>query len=79
MSDTTKPTKTACTTSAPTCTDAARPQSFRYTARGERVDPGGATYWISAREFAAVVDAARANPCVLNRYAFVPLARRSPR
>ena len=61
------------------CDEALAQKSFRYTARGERVDPGGGVYWVSARELAGVVEAARANPARLNRFAFVPLSRRSGR
>lgn len=55
----------------PPCAAAAREPaqaSHRYTARGERVDPAGGVYWIPARDFAHVVETARRDPAVLNRY-----------
>jgi hypothetical protein len=39
-----------------------RQRSFRCTARGERVDPRGGTYWIPEPEFAGAAEAARAHP-----------------
>lgn len=64
------------TESAPasSCAGEATPKSFNYTARGERVEPRGGIYWIPASEFACAIEASRATPAVLNRYAFVPSA-----
>jgi hypothetical protein len=47
--------------------------TYRYTARGERIDPRGGIYWIPEHDFAAVVARAKRCPAILNDYAFEPL------
>ena len=69
--------KPRCTHEAPLATPeatgCAESKSHRYTARGERVDPGGGLYWIPASEFHTAVETARREPATLNRYRFEPL------
>ena len=54
-------------------TPCAQPKSHRYNARGERVDPRGGYYLIPANEFAKVLEQARVDKRVLNRFEFVPM------
>jgi hypothetical protein len=58
-------------------TTTVRQQSFRYNAKGERVDPRGGHYWIPADEFDCVVRTAQYDRRVLNNYPFEPLPESS--
>jgi hypothetical protein len=64
-----------CSTSASQTRHHALP-TYRYTARGERVDSRGGTYWIPAHEFHGVVARSRHCPAILNDYPFEPLPSR---
>jgi hypothetical protein len=50
-------------------------KSFRYSDTGQRLDPGGGTYFIPEDELACAVARMQTNRGILNRYRFVPSRR----